>query len=76
VQQLLQASPRASLTLDFSRVRDVDWFALASLAASLAQAPPARVSFQGYSYQYARLLAYLGFHVDGDPAGGPPADWD
>ena len=57
---LARASPRAPVTLDFSRVREVDWFALATLALSLARMPAASVFVKGYSEQHARLLAYLG----------------
>ncbi len=61
---LSRASRESPLTLDFSKVRDVDWFALATLGLLLAKLPEASVIVIGYSEQQARLLAYLGVSRD------------
>ncbi len=79
IQAVLRQFPSsAELVLDFSKVRDLDWFALATLAASLSDLPHLRVSVTGYCEQHARLLSYLGMGEnlhrprDGEPS---PAPW-
>jgi len=74
IQAVLRQVPSsAELVLDFSKVRDLDWFALATLAASLSDLPHLRVSVTGYCEQHARLLSYLGMgenlqrQRDGEP---------
>jgi len=56
----LLASPPAQreVVLDFTRVRHVDWHALAALTRALAAAP-ARVTLRGLCDHHLKVLRYL-----------------
>lgn len=58
-QVLADIPEQGHLVLDISKVHDVDWCALASLAAEAVGLAPRRVSLTGYCEQHARVLAYL-----------------
>ncbi len=63
------ASRTERFVVDFSHVRDFDWFALASLVDALHGQPRSRVTLKGLCRQQARFLAYLGLETDESPGG-------
>ena len=58
-RELLASSARDPVVLDFTRVRHVDWHALALLAQALADQPPNRVTLRGLCDHHLKVLRYL-----------------
>lgn len=60
VRALLASAPALrEVELDFTRVRHVEWHALAALARALAAAPARRVTLRGLCDHHLKVLRYL-----------------
>ena len=58
------APPDAELVLDFTRVRDVEYMALATVIVAIARRRGRPVALRGLCDQHLRVLRYLGLDVD------------
>ncbi len=64
-QAVIEATPPESeLVLDFSRVGDVEYIALATVVLALARRRGRKVALRGVCEQHVRLLRYLGIDID------------
>ena len=59
IKAILQDAPGATVVLDFTHARDVDYCALAAVAAMLAKMDTC-VALRGLSKQHLRMLTYFG----------------
>jgi hypothetical protein len=70
-RELLASASKEPIVLDFTRARDVDWHALATLTRTLAGQPAGRVEVRGLCDHHLRLLRYLEAGPQA-PAGSSP----
>jgi hypothetical protein len=56
---LASAHAQSPVVLDFTRVRHLDWHALATLTRALADHPPGRATLRGLCESHLKVLRYL-----------------
>jgi hypothetical protein len=64
-REVIEATPpETELVLDFSRVRDLEYMALATVIVAIARRRDRPVALRGLCDQHLRVLRYLGIDID------------